>query len=160
MKINTNKIKIITEYQPISLQIEGITLLSIEEAKQVPENLRAIDDWYWLRTPGGVDYCTMFVGRSVDRSSYFGGSCVNYQGGAIRPVLRIDNRIPTDLIIGDKIEHAVYTWTVIADDLILCDEAIGYTAFRTDMNASDANDYEASDVKRWLEKWARGCGII
>ena len=57
-------------------------------------------------------------------------------------------------------ELAGHTWTVIADDLVLCDDIVGYACFRKDHNAKDANDYEASDVKKWLENWAVENGIV
>ena len=43
---------------------------------------------------------------------------------------------------------------------ILTDMDNGEVSFRKNVNAPDANDYEASDVKKWLEKWAKNKGVI
>lgn len=54
---------------------------------------------------------------------------------------------------------AGYTWTVISDKYILCDRIVEKTPFRQDWEAPDANVYEKSDIKRWLENWAQEKGI-
>ena len=117
-----------------------------------------LDDWWWLRSPGYDSNSAAYV--------YLGGSvlyighlvCNDY--GAVRPVvvLRL-NPESVNLQIGDKLHFAGYAWTMIAPDMALCDDVVGQTCFRKDWQAPDANDYEKSDVKVWLEKWAQDNGI-
>lgn len=35
----------------------------------------------------------------------------------------------------------------------LCDNIIGKCVFREDWKAKEANEYEASDVKKYVDKW-------
>ena len=50
-------------------------------------------------------------------------------------------------------------WTMIGDSLALCDDVVGSCAFRKNWKAQDANIYEKSDIKKWLENWAEENGI-
>ena len=56
-----NAEKIITTTEPIDLDIQGITLLSIDEAKQLPRKVLAASDWWWLRSPGYYSIDAAFV---------------------------------------------------------------------------------------------------
>ena len=51
------------------------------------------------------------------------------------------------------IEFGGYTFTIISDKYALCDEAIAKMAFREDCEADDANVYESSDIRTYLEEW-------
>ena len=92
-------------------------------------------------------------------SGYGSGDYVHSDGICVRPALRILNLASYNLHAKDTIRLAGKRWTVISDDLILCDEIVGNCAFRDDYEAPDANDYEKSDVKKWLENWAAENGI-
>ena len=145
-----NAKQIIETTKDIELDVLGITLLSVEEAEQVPEGTRAIRGRWWLRSPGYDDYNAACVDGYGDVCDL--GYIVNYYEPGVRPAL-IVNLDSSNLSIMDKIETAGHRWTVITDSLILCDDIVGFTAFRADWQANDANVYEASDVKKWLEKW-------
>lgn len=82
-----------------------------------------------------------------------GDAVYNYLFG-VRPALKI-NLDSSNLKIGDKILFQQYRWTVISSDYILCDEVVIQMPFRGDLEADDANDWEASDVKKRLEEWFR-----
>ena len=142
--------QIIETTKDIDLDVQGITLLSVVEAEQVPENMRAVYGRWWLRSPGYYDYfaaCVHEFGSVHDFGHYV------YDGGfGVRPAL-IVNLKSSNLSIMGKIKTAGHRWTVITDSLILCDDIVGFTAFRVDWRAKDANVYEASDVKKWLENW-------
>ena len=134
----------------IDLVISGITLLSVEEYLQCRNIVPITHCWWWLRSPGLSSSYVADV--SIDGSVSYYGYSVYIGYGAVRPGL-VFNSKSSNLQIGDKIELANYTWTVINNDMMLCDESIGNTCFRKDWRAYDANDYEKSDIKVWLENW-------
>ena len=143
--------KIITTTESIDLNINGITLLSTEEAIKLPINIRISEYPWWLRSPGEYDTYAAIV--SVDGEDVFSdGISVDEEFG-VRPALKISNLESCNLQIGDIIIMFNYTWTVISNNLILCDKIVGKCKFRENWKAKDANNYEASDVKKWLEKW-------
>ena len=147
--------KIITS--PVNIEITEVTLLSIEEYEACFDSIPMIDDWWWLRSPGF--YSGLAAGVDSDGSVRSGGRYVNRGGSAVRPAFRIRNLKSSDLQIKDRLVLAGYTWTIIADNLALCDSPVDYTCFRMDYKANDANDYEASDIKKWLADWVKENGI-
>ena len=146
--------------QEIDAQISEITLLSKEEYILAKEVIRPIRDWWWLRSPG-------YYQRPAAYGAYygtFGRYHVDTDCGCVRPALRIRNLKSSNLKVNDKLQIAGYVWTVVietADEIIaLCDSSIGRTAFRKNWEAYDANNFEKSDVKKYLYKWAEQKGII
>lgn len=77
----------------------------------------------------------------------------------VRPALQILNPESSNLNPGDQLEVVGHGWTVLNGGLALCNEIIGRTQFRKDWEAPDANVYERSDVKRYVEEWAKENGI-
>ena len=149
-------------YRPTNTNIEigEITLLSVEEFEAAQENIPVIPEYWWLRSPGSSNYSAACV--CSDGAVYGSGLYVCSDGsvsGRVRPALRISNLASYNLHAKDTIRLARKTWTVISEDLVLCDESVGNCAFRDDYQAPDANVYEKSDVKKWLENWAAENGI-
>lgn len=141
----------------MNIKITGITLLSTEEAENIPIKLRSIGDFWWLRSPGYFESNVATVrgdGRISLKGYYV--DCKHY---GVRPALIFDPA-SSDLQIGDKFDMAEHKWTVIAKDKILCDDIIGQRAFREDWEIKDANNYETSDIKIYLENWAKENYII
>lgn len=137
--------------QELDLDIVGATLLSVEEAMPVPRSVRTIGDWWWLRSPGSDDYDVAFV---YELGCVFASGCSASLGsGCVRPALRISNLKFNNINIGDKIEVKDMTFKVISDTLALIDKPIGRCAFRKDCEAPDANEYEKSDVKKFVDEW-------
>ncbi len=143
--------KIIHEIQPIDLEVEDITLLSIEEYEAAMAHTVVINNGaWWLRSPvidDGNAACVVGLdgyvfGDGYDVGSHFG----------VRPALKV-NLASANLSIGDQIQFNGRTWTMINENTILCDVIVGDTAFRKNSRAKDANDYEKSDVKKWLHAW-------
>lgn len=138
------------------LEITGATLLSTEEAKQLDkEILKASDNWWWLRSPSIYDkyynqaaYVEGDYGNLIDY-----GLNVSLGDIGVRPALCISNLSSSNLQIGDKFEFGDRNFTVISDKYALCDESIGECAFRKDWEAENANDYEKSDVKKFVDDW-------
>ena len=136
------------------VDITDITLLSIEEYEECKEYIPHVSHWWWLRSPGYDSRRAACV--YADGGVHGSGYIVDYDRIAVHPALRISNLESFNL--GDKFSLAELEWTVISKDLALCDSMVGATAFREDRQAADANDYDKSDVKKWLEEWAREKG--
>lgn len=145
--------------QDIDIDITDVTLLSIEEYEDNEDiiPLVDVDNLYWLRSPGSDRYAAACV--CDDGSADYYGSIVCIGFNAVRPVMRLSESEISGLSAGDKIEMAGYTWTILHGGLALCDAIVGRTAFRKDWQAEDANVYESSDIKKWLENWATENGI-
>lgn len=134
-----------------SLDIQGITLLSIEEYEAYRPYIGPAGYTWWLRSTGNYSAYAACVGSRGYVDSY--GQVVGYNDIAVRPALQITNLESANIKIGDKFCLFGYKWTVISKELALCDEVVGKHAFREDWQAEGTNDYEKSDVKRFLEEW-------
>lgn len=142
--------KIIQTTEPVNLDIEGITLLSRSEYKEYRDRIPARKFWWWLRSPD--KYYGIYAGV-VDDDGSIDAYIVYYERG-VSPAL-ICNLTSSNLEIGDKINWRGFTWTVISDKYVLCDDKIGDHCFRKDWQAEDANVYEKSDVKKYVEGWLK-----
>lgn len=109
------------------LDVQEITLLSVEEAKALSRDQLNLGSWWWLRSPGFYEYAAYvdFAGEVSD----YGHSVVSSNIG-VRPALRISNLKSSNLNSGDKISVGGETWTIISKDLALCDCIVGRTFFR------------------------------
>ena len=142
--------------QDAEIEIEKVTLLSAEEYVLNETIIPRIHNWWWLRSPGNFQDTAAYI--DYDGSINHNG--VSDNSGCARPALKIKNPEAANLLPGDKIEAAGYIWTMLNDELALCDYYVGRLSFRDDLQAEDANMYEASDVKKWLEKWAVENGLV
>lgn len=133
------------------LDIEEITLLSAEEAIKLPDNILAIDLWWWLRSPGYAQDLAATVNRGG--SVNYRGDFVDYDDVAVRPALRISNLKSYDLKSYDIIKFLNNLWYVISDDMLLSVKAVGKTAFNNDATKPNANKFEGSDIQKWLQNW-------
>lgn len=150
--------KQIVTTEQVEIAIDKITLLSIEEHERCKEHIQPIPYWWWLRSPVRNSLYAAHV--NLDGSVYCSGSLVNRVNGAVRPVVVLRLNPESDnLRIDDKFILAGHTWTVIDSTLALCDEIVGTTYFRKDWKSPDANVYEQSHVKKWLERWVAENGI-
>ena len=146
--------KIITKAE--ELEITGATLLSIEEAKNLPLRLRQYDDWWWLRSPGYFSFLAAYVHNdgSVDNYGYGVSDSID----AVRPALKIKNLKSSNFQIGDVFIFGDKKFEIMREDYAFCLKNIGYHCFREDRRAIDANQYEKSDVKKFVDKWfKKGC---
>lgn len=128
--------------------IKGITLLSKKEYIDNKDIIEPRIAFWWLRTP---DYHRRDTVRIIDscREVYNGFVDDPYNG--VRPALIVD--LPSDYKRGDKVKIAGYIWTVLSSKLIHCDDIITAMSFRREYEKPDANKYEKSDVKKWLDEW-------
>ena len=141
--------------EPVCVLIKGITLLSIEEYEATRDMIPMVKDDWWLRSLSDDASFAMSVGGGGEVYHRLGTGVLF--GLGVRPVLNLELG---DLRIGDVFELAGYMWTVINGNMALCNDIIGECCFRDDWKAKDANDYEKSDIKKWLENWAKEKGVI
>lgn len=148
--------KIITTTEEQDINIIDVTLLTVEEAKALDNDIREIGKFWWLRSSG------YFVNYAACVDDY---GCVYYYGDyvsdteGVRPALKISNLSSSNLSINDTFEMTGHTWTVISEDTALCNDIVGKTCFRSDWRSEDANNYEKSDIKKWLANWVNKNGI-
>lgn len=132
-------------------KIEGAALLSIEEADTLlTREEREYKGWWWLRSPGIYRYDATYVHNngSVD----YDGDAVSDADGYVRPVL-IVSLISSKFTIGDTFVFGKKKFKIISDDMAFCLEDIGKRCFKRDWTFPDANMYEASDVKKFIDRW-------
>lgn len=125
-----------------------VTLLSTEEARELPKELLKADEHWWLRSPGGSDIEAAFV-HGDGGIVFVGGIGVDREYG-VRPALKLKSLLFKK---GDSFSYNGYEWDVIGDNLALCRTIVGECAFRKCLKADDANNYETSDIKKWLNDW-------
>ena len=146
--------KISTKKEDIVLT--GITLLSEEEYLEYKDKITAVNKHWWLRSPGRTDILAAYV-FGEDGFVDVNGDYAGFAFG-VRPALCIGDL--KSLQVGDKFELAKYSWTIISDKYALCDYVIGHSAFQKGKpNIGRFNDYETSDVKQYVESWAKENGI-
>lgn len=133
------------------LEITVATLLSIDEAEKLPDRLREHYNWWWLRSPGDYQGGAAYVYN--DGSFYNYGYRVNGSDCCVRPALRINNLESSNLKIGDSFIFGGEEFEIVSDDLAFCKGDIGDHCFREDWQAENANDYEKSDVKKFVDDW-------
>lgn len=147
--------KEITKHIDVDVMVDGITLLSVEEYEKHKRDIPSMSSSWWLRSRGIFDFDAALV-TGYD-AVYCCGYNVTDHELVVRPALKI-NPESSNLQIGDKILFRGYRWTVISAEYVLCDEGVTQMVFRRDWRADDANVWEASDVKKWLEEWLENWG--
>lgn len=139
------------EMREVNLDVRGITLLSMEEYKEMKDHIPHLTDRWWLRSPGHIDRTHPTWRELVCFVNEYGiahDNCsVDDAGVAVRPALEISDNT---LRAGDRFRLFGHEWTVISDQYALCDEPIGHMVF---WKADYANDYDKSHVKRFVETW-------
>ena len=133
------------------LEITGATLLSVEEARQLDKEILKASSSWWLGSRG--DYVRNAACVNGDNGCVLGlGRDVGYRFG-VRPALQIENLESSGSSIRDGITFGDHHFIIISDSYALCDDIIGECVFRKDWKAEDANDYETSDIKKYVDDW-------
>ena len=136
----------------IDIDILHISILNKEEYLKYKDAIPSIigDDnsWeysWWLKTsddsPYGV-YCVYdnnINAKNVEISS------------GIRPILII--RKNPNILVGDKIEIAGKSWTVISNKYLLCDSFLDKLPFYKDCKSKYAKNWNKSEVKKYIVDW-------
>ena len=152
--------KTVTIEKIIDINIKEVTLLSLEEYEASKKRIASIGECiWWLRTPGinENDHSVMIV---INTQVHKPGAFVDSEIIDVRPAIKFYDMQSSDLNIGESFQMAGYRWTVISKDIALCDDVIGNAKFREGEYCENANNYEDSDVKKFLKKWASENGII
>lgn len=132
------------------LDILEVTLLSTEEARNLPREMQKAAYSWWLRSPGYFSHEASYVsGESGVVHDY--GFDVDSDFG-VRPALKLNSK-SSHLKSGDSFLYRGHEWDMIADDTALCRTIVGKCPFRKDLEADDGNSYESSDIKKWLAEW-------
>lgn len=133
-------------YTNTELEIEGATLLSVDEADALPLRLRKYENSWWLRTPGFNSYITAGVNMYGSVGIY--GYSVNYRSIAVRPALQISNLKSSNLKIRDVFKFGGKEFEIISNTLAFCKTDIGNHRFD-----NDYNDYKKSKIKKYVDAW-------
>ena len=149
MKEKMEATKVIYERFPID--VKEITLLTLAKYKAYKERVpRSFDGAWWLRTPAKkpkyakkphmcvVDYKALVDTRPIDESC------------GVRPAMVFE---ADRIAVGDSFELFDWGWTVIADGLAICNQVVYNCAFQGVWNEVDADCYETSLVKWYLDRW-------
>lgn len=136
------------------IEIAEATLLSETEAREwLTQDERMYKNRWWLRTQGNwVNYaqCVFRIGQ-IDKD----GTFVSFQNICVRPALKINITDPC-VSKGDTFRFGGYEFKIINSELAwMYKDDIGPYLFRYDSGADDANDYEVSDVKKYIEEWLK-----
>lgn len=122
-----------------------INLLSAEEYEKYKDKIPHINCWWWLRSPGINS--SIAAGVHYDGSVFYhGGSVYSAVGAAVRPVLRIsDGR---KYKIGERVMYYNFPWIIIDKNLAIAEVPIAFHRFD-----EKSNDYENSEIKKFLNNW-------
>lgn len=137
-------------------------LMSKELFQTLPNHMKSFFDvngnphWWWLRSFGYFQYHAAYVYN--DGKVIHSGAPVDCGDGAVRPVLLIN---PDSGILSnnglDLIEFGCYNgkpvqWYVVdrRKGYLLLKNFLVDHCFRKDNHAKDADDYDASDIKKYL----------
>lgn len=140
--------------------IKGATLLSKDEVHNLLKKgerkctYQGELHWWWLRSLGHNQGYAAFVDDEGDVS--FSGETVTDDDGCVRPALIINLQL-CNLHLGDIFEFGEYKFKVISKQYALCKGAIGKCAFGKDYEAKDANVYDKSDIKKFVDNWFNQC---
>ena len=122
-----------------------ITLFTKEEYEAHREQLPLVTDGWWLRSPGDYFYYAADVDNGGFVNEY--GDDVNYDYNAIRPALK---SAIINLPIGEKFIALGNRWLMIDDGFAISEDVITHRRYD-----SKNNEWETSELKEWLEDWAK-----
>ncbi len=139
-----------------NLKFIRATLLSVEEAEiMLTKEERKYRKSWWLRSPGYDSSYAAYV-YSDGYIIYF-GYYVNYGYVCVRPALIFES-LSDGWKIGDVFDIGSYRFKIISNHLAwLYEQDIGFHPFREDWKAENADVYEMSDVKRFVDEWFFTC---
>lgn len=136
---------------PDGIRIQGATLLSIEESRRLPVNIRKFKRNWWLRSPG--------TGQPYYAATVRGDGFVDAEGeivcdtfSTVRPALIVDLS-SSGFKPGEWFKVGDFGFDIISDTKALCTDSIGNFPFRRNSRADDAAVYETSDVRKYIEEW-------
>ena len=131
--------------------VSDITLLSRQEASALPRYVLAYSGWWWLRSPGLSSLRAALVNLGGSVLDY--GYIVNFSNVAVRPALILNSNSSglKSIKNGNIIKVFSHYWYFQDSLALLMDEPLTKMAFNKDWHKG--NDYETSDIKKWLDNW-------
>ncbi len=131
------------------IKFSGATLLSKEDYVKYEKRIPILCDTWWLKTP-----CEFIKERVMivrDAHIWEDGYFVLNTNAGVRPALVISQM--GCYKVGDTVSFGGISFTIISSKYALCDQVIGYGAFRKVKNADNVSDYNASDIKKYVDLW-------
>lgn len=121
-----------------------ITLLSAEEYERCKDRIPPVNCWWWLRSPDNDSDRVALVSRAGFVYCY--GIVVDNSIAAVRPALKIsDGR---KYKIGGRVILYNFPWIIIDEGLAIAEVPIAFRRFD-----EKSNDYENSEIKKFLNDW-------
>ena len=77
----------------------------------------------------------------------------------LHPVLRYDVS-SIQLTYEDRVCLYGHSWVCVKEGVLLCEDSLGNYSYREDRDATDSLDYESSDIKLVIDKWAKEAGVV
>ena len=144
--------------------IEDISLLTLDDYERCEANISKLSEktWWLGSYYGGTGQFAYAVDDGglmtfTDKEdSRVGYSAVNASLG-LRPVLHISNLKDLDYSVGDQFLKGGQRWTVISDDLALCNECVGNSCYN--QSFSNGMNYRFSDAGDRVRLWGLQHGI-
>lgn len=134
------------------IMVKGATLLTAEEAENIRKETLAMGCWWWLKTPVASE-CSDYIALVKADGSVHHAGCSVFNVSSVRPALKISKLKGSKLQIGDQFQFGDRTFEIVSADRALCTEIIGMRAFREGWKAENPNDYEISDVGKFIDEW-------
>ena len=133
------------KYNPeeIEVVITDISLLTVEEAQALPEDIGRYGQRWWLRSHGREHYDAAFVFKSG--AIYKIGDYIGYPNYAVRPAVTISDAM---FAVGDTVIIQNKKYVAIAPDRLLYNDKFVYHRFD-----ELTNDYEKSEIKKMVDEW-------
>ncbi len=132
----------------IDIDITDISLLTIEEAEALSENIRRYAHWWWLCSPGAYSDDAAYVSRNG--YVYDCGDYVGDDDGGVRPALTIADLDSLNLKIGDPLVIQDKEYIYIGNNKVLYNDKPIYHRFNL-----GPNDYKKSAIKKIVDNWLK-----
>lgn len=136
----------VKNYEDFEIELKEASLLSRLEFKEFKDMIPPVSEKWWTLTPDSLENDRVMV---VYGDKVFDES-INVVIG-VRPVLKIENKLKK-IRPGQKFEFASYDWTLLKDDLALCDRVINISNFN-DWTIRNNNVYQTSMLKEYIDRW-------
>ena len=134
-------------------KITKARLLKVSELNAIPKDKRKVDrhDFtYWLEDQGIYPFLAK-VAFNDGKFNSDGFLVDNEKDVYVRPVLEFSNK--SDLKIGDKFKFGDKEFEIISEGIALCTSDIGKYLYRKNWQAPNANIYDKSDIKKFINDW-------
>ena len=138
---------------------ESLDLLSDEEIKALPYNVRPYQQAWWSRSPNGYinsDHSRVVYVRSNGLIDGYGAEVNTPWGLAVRPALTVSNLDSSDLQLYKQYLLFGQRWIYIGDNKFLYDGKPRYSIFNPlSWEEIHDNEYESSEIKRYVDNWLK-----